>query len=495
MNTNEVKKIMVKDTMLYLPARIIEGVIGLLTITLYTGFFGTDVYGTYGLVTTTVNISSFLLLGWLIQSVFRYANSFDGNKKRVLFYSTSFTLWISINGIAVFAGIIGILIIGSHHENWLTQLYILGILQFVTYNTTQILLSILAATRRAKLHLVLSIFSVAAKLSLTVLLVMKYRTNSFTPAAAVISSMIIDTLIILVISIRLQLGKYITFRFFSRKVMKKFLIFSMPLVAVNLTMSILNLSDRYVITPILGTDQMGIYHANYQISSNIFTMILVAVMRGVYPMIIKTWRQNNKAQSQHLLSQAVRYYLLVSMPALVGISVLAPTISRLFLDEAFREQGFVIIFVAGGMFFYGLAEYSNKAWELTANTKPLFYNTLISAVVNLGVNIIFIPLYGYRVAAVSTLLSYLIYLALSMLRGRKVLKINFIPLSVIRILLSCVLMGVVVYLLINRFSQSALALLIFVLLGVLVYIGCLYVTKEIDSEVKNAVAWVKNLKK
>jgi len=56
-------------------------------------------------------------------------------------------------------------------------------------------------------------------------------------------------------------------------------------------------------------------------------------------------------------------------------------------------------------------------------------------------------------------------------------------------------MGVVVYLLINRFSQSALALLIFVLLGVLVYIGCLYVTKEIDSEVKNAVAWVKNLKK
>jgi O-antigen/teichoic acid export membrane protein len=61
LNTNEVKKIMVKDTMLYLPARIIEGAIGLLTISLYTRFFAPDVYGTYGIITTTVNISSLLL--------------------------------------------------------------------------------------------------------------------------------------------------------------------------------------------------------------------------------------------------------------------------------------------------------------------------------------------------------------------------------------------------------------------------------------------------
>ena len=64
MNTHEVKKIMVKDTMLYLPARIIEGLIGLITITLYTGFFAPEVYGYYGLITTTINISSFLLVGW-----------------------------------------------------------------------------------------------------------------------------------------------------------------------------------------------------------------------------------------------------------------------------------------------------------------------------------------------------------------------------------------------------------------------------------------------
>ena len=112
---------MVKDTMLYLPARIIEGTIGLLTISLYTRYFAPDVYGTYGIITSTVNISTLLLLGWLIQSVFRYVNAFDGSKKRVLFFSTSFTLWILINGIILLGGLAGVFILSRNNETWLTQ--------------------------------------------------------------------------------------------------------------------------------------------------------------------------------------------------------------------------------------------------------------------------------------------------------------------------------------------------------------------------------------
>jgi len=494
LNTNEVKKIMVKDTLLYLPARIIEGAIGLITISLYTRFFAPDVYGTYGIITSTVNIASLLLLGWLIQSVFRYVNAFGGNKKRVLFFSTSFTLWISINGIILLGGLAGIFLLNRNNEAWLTQLYILVIFMFISYNTTQILINILSATRRTKLLLGLSIFSVTAKLLLTMFFVYYYKTNSTTPAAAVISHIIVDAVFILIVVQRTHLYRYITFRFFSKKVLRKFLIYSLPLVGVNITMSVLNLSDRYVITPILGTEKMGIYHANYSISSSVFTLILVAVMRGVYPVILKTWRQNNKLQTEQYLSQAVRYYLLVSMPAFTGISILADTISKLFLDPKFYDRGFVIIWVAAGMMFFGLAEYSNKAWELTSNTKPLFYNTVISAVINLGINIIFVPIYGYRTAAVSTALSYLIYLTLSLVRSRKILKINFNMMSLARIFFSCAVMGVSVFLAVDYVSSSYIALPFIILIGIAVYFICLYASKEIDHEVKYAVNWLKDRK-
>jgi len=494
LNTNEVRKIMVKDTMLYLPARIIEGVIGLLTISLYTRYFAPDVYGTYGIITSTVNISTLLLLGWLIQSVFRYVNSFDGSKKQALFFSTSFTLWISINGIILILGLAGIFILSRNNETWLTQLYILVIFMFISYNTTQILTSVLSATRRTKLLLALSIFSVTAKLLLTTVFVYYYKTNSTTPAAAVVSHIIIDAVFILVAVQRTRIYRYITFKFFSKKVLRKFLIYSMPLVGVNITMSVLNLSDRYVITPILGTEKMGIYHANYSISSSVFSFILVAVMRGVYPVILKTWRQNNKQQTEQFLSQAVRYYLLVSIPAFTGISILADTISKLFLDVEFYEQGFVIIWVAAGMLFFGLAEYSNKAWELTSNTNPLFYNTVISAVINLGINIAFIPVYGYRAAAVSTALSYLVYLTLSLVRSRKILKIYFSPLSLARIFFSCAVMGVSVYLAVNYVKLSFISLLLIILLGIAIYFVCLYASKEITNEVNYAVKWLKDKK-
>lgn len=495
LNTQEVKKIMIKDTMLYLPARIIEGLIGLITITLYTSYFAPEVYGYYGLITTTINISSFLLVGWLNQSVHRYVNAFDtSNKKRTLFYSTSFTLWLCTNVIVVLLGFAGIFLINGGREAYLTELLILSVIMFVTYNTNQVLSSILASTRRTKLLLLLSIFSVSAKLMLTIFLINRYHTNDYTPASAVISNIVVDAIVIITIVLRTKIYKYFTFEYFSKAVLKKFMAYSLPLVGVNITMSILNLSDRYVITPLLGTEQMGIYHANYTISSTVFNLILVAVMRGVYPMILKTWRQNNKSQTEYFLSQAVRYYLLVSLPALTGLCILSGPISKLFLDAAYYENGFVIIWVAIGMFLYGLAEYSNKAWELTSNTRPLFYNTVISAVLNVGLNIFLVKIFGYRAAAVNTALAYLVYLSLSLSRSRKIMKIAFNPLSIARIVLSCTVMGLVVRFGIHCLPLSVITLMLMVITGCAVYLGCLLVTKELTTELNYFRNWISNLK-
>ncbi|NLO40260.1 MAG: oligosaccharide flippase family protein [Ruminiclostridium sp.] len=490
-NAVEMKKIMVKDTALFLPAKIIEGLIGLVTITLYTKFFVPEIYGYYGFITTTVNIMSFLLLGWLIQSVYRYVNSFDGGKKQVLFYSTSFTLWCSINGIILILGLLGVFFIGKGNEPWVTQLYVLSLLMFITYNTMQIFTSLLSATRRTKLLLFTSIFSVAAKLLFTVFFVYQYKTNTFTPAAAVLSNVLVDTFIIVLIGFRLKITRYIRFSFFSSKVLKKFFAYGMPLVLVNITNSLLSLSDRYVITSFAGAEQLGVYHANYTISSTLFTLILSAVMRGVFPVILRNWRQNTKEQTEHLLSQAVRYYLMISLPALFGLSMLSKTVSSLFLDPAYFEDGFVIIWVAAGMFFFGLAEYSNKAWELNQKTRPLFFNSLISSLVNVLINLLLVPVYGYRIAAISTALAYFLYLMLSLLRGRKILKINFNVISVAKILFSCILMSVVVTLLLRSFTASVPVLVLIVLTGCAVYFASLFVLKELQSEINAFMNWLK----
>lgn len=487
MDTKTTKNIMARDTLLYLPAKMLEGIIGFLTISLYTRFFVTDIFGDYTMVNTTVNVCNLLLLGWLVQSSFRYINTFNGRQKQKLFYSTAFTGWAVIHSIVFILGAAAILIFFPLWGKRLTQLIALGICMFFTYSTAQILFSLLGALRRIKLNLLLSVSTITGKLLITTILVNVFKADV---VSALISNIVVDACAAAVIILRLELYKHINIKFFSRKIFKKFLKYSLPLVGVGVNMSLLNLSDRFIIHPMLGRSQVGIYTANYSISSAVFSAILLAVMRGVYPTLLKTWRQNNIRQSEELLSQAVRYYLLIALPAAVGLSVLSGPIGKIFLDRKYHEGSFVIAWVAIGMLFLGLTEYSNKAWELTANTKAVFRNSLISGLFNFASNIIFVPIYGYAAAAVNTTLAYLLYLILSYTGGRKILRWSLTPVTFARLIGSNAIMGGTLFIIVLLKPPSAFSLIWLVAMGAALYFGSLYVTKEIDKEAKQILGLV-----
>lgn len=490
MSLSNLKKGMVKDTLLYLPAKIFEGIVGILTLSLYSRYFTKESNGQYILATTAINILSLLLLGWLIQSVFRYVNNFNSRNKLRLFYSTAFTAWATINS---FVFIVGLIYIGFsfYFKNTISLIFFFSILMFFTYNTSQVLLGILAATRRIKLNLSLSVFSVTMKILITTAFVYSKAFNG-SSTSALLSNVLIDFIVISTIILRLKLYEYIKMKMFSNKIFKKFLSYSIPLVGVNVTMSLLNLSDRFIINPLLGTSKVAIYSANYQIASSAFSMLLLAVMRGVYPSILKTWKQNNMAQAEALMTHAVRYFLLITLPAVVGISVLSHSISQL-LRSDYLEGSQVIIWVSIGMLFWGLTEYSNKAWELTSNTKAIFRNSLICACLNVLSNIVFIPKFGFMAAAVNTALAYLIYLILSLSGSRKILKWHITFRCYANIIGSSIFMGVFLIFITIYTKPTLLFLPIIVFIGVIVYLFSLFITKEINSEVTHVAKWLKQV--
>jgi len=346
----------------------------------------------------------------------------------------------------------------------------------------------LSAARIIKLFLALSVLSAALKPAFLVLFVKLLKVDV---AGAIISLVLIDTLVIAVINYRLKIYRYINLRLFSPRVMKKFSKYGIPLVGVSLSSSLLNYSDSYILKFFQGSDYVGIYSANYSIASAAFTALLFAIMRGVYPTILKTWKQNNRTHTEELLSNAVRYFMIITVPAVVGISVLSHVISNI-LDPLYIEGSSVIIFVSIGMFFYGLSEYNNKAWELTSNTGVIFRNILFCCLFNIIINIVTIPFGGYMAAAVNKALAFMFYFLLSYFRGRKILKWHLIPTSFIKIFSSAAIMGLIIYVVISLLeSVSILHILVLVPLGVAVYGISLYMTGEIKQEVKQLVSKVR----
>ncbi len=484
------KGTMAKDTVIYMIAKSVEGVFGVLTVSVFTYFFLPAEMGKYSAINIAITTIAMVAIQWLVQSVLRYINKYDLENEHHKFYTTVFSAWLRVNIASVVGGIMVILFISGFahwfdgvkqfHDVYTTTILSLGVVMFVTYNTSQLIVAMLAATRRTKINLFLSVFSVVGKLLLIIFLV-----KTFGPRIEwiFVSYTLFDGITSLVGILTLKIYKYIDFTNTSDEILGTLKAYGIPLMGNLITTSVLNKSDIYIITGFLGESSAGIYQTNYSIVAAAFTMLATAVMRGSYPTIVRTWSEGKKELSEKLVSEAVRFYLLLALPSVIGFWVLSDVLAKVLFNASYFEGHSVMGFVALGMMFLGLTEYGIKPWELNANTKAIFYRSLIGGVFNVAINIAFVPVFGYGVAAVSTCLGFFVYFCLAKFGTRNMMKWR-LPVSVYaKIFGSAALMGALLWWCKEKMTANVTHLLVFVLLGMVCYGGALYLSGEIKQEI------------
>lgn len=469
---------MTADTFLYMIVKIVEGIVGILTVTVYTYCFLPDEYGKYNIINVTVVTSAMISINWLAQSVMRYINEYDEQYSE--FYSTVISIWAKINIVVVVIATISIFFYNILFDSNLTPILILAIFMFVTYGANLVASNILVAKRKVKLNLLISICSIVLKLISTIVLILIFGAKI---EWILIPNIIFDFISVMITVLKLNIFKNISISYNSKDVLNKFLIYGIPIIGLTFSTSILYNSDRYIIKFFKDTASVGIYYANYSLMSSVFSMISNAIMKGSYPSILNAWNSGNKNKTVELISQAVRHLLIISIPAIFGISVLAESLAKLVLEPSYVEGYVVMKWVAIGMTFLGLTEYSNKYWELEVNTKIIFKYSLISGAINIILNIILIPIFGYKVAAVTTAVGFFVYFLLSFWGSRNYFRWTLKKSCYFKIILSATVMAVAIKIILNLFELSFGIIAMLVILGILIYIFCLYITGEIKQEI------------
>ena len=100
--------------------------------------------------------------------------------------------------------------------------------------------------------------------------------------------------------------------------------------------------------------------------------------------------------------------------AVFGLSLLSRQFLIIFSTEEIAANGyFVLPFVACSILLYGVSHFFTQILLLVKKTKITGYIWLSTAVLNLLLNIIFIPAYGIFGAALTTLVAYAFALALT----------------------------------------------------------------------------------
>lgn len=183
--------------------------------------------------------------------------------------------------------------------------------------------------------------------------------------------------------------------------------FSLPLVPHYLSQSLLSTSDRIMIRNMVSSAAAGIYGLSYSLS---FLMAIVnqALLNTLNPWIYQQIKARNYKQLAH-----------VSYMALGGVAVanlfvvaLAPEAVALFAPADYQDGVWLVPPLTATvvvMFLYSLFADFEFYFE---RTDLVMWASILGAVVNVGLNWLLIPHFGYQVAAWTTLVGYSVYVAM-----------------------------------------------------------------------------------
>lgn len=189
---------------------------------------------------------------------------------------------------------------------------------------------------------------------------------------------------------------------FSLEYWKFSILFCIPLLPQFFAQTILGQSDRVMINSMVSTSAAAIYGFSYNIG-----MILIIVYQAVNNSFIP-WLYQKLEMKQYGKINNIAVSLLIMIGVLVcGFMLFAPEIVIILGGQKYAEAAYVIPPVVASVYFMFLASiFSNIEMYCEKNKYAMIASTL-AALLNLGLNYIFIRIYGYIAAGYTTLACYL----------------------------------------------------------------------------------------
>ena len=477
------KNTMTRDAMLFLPAKIIEGLLVIACSSLYTHLFYQSTVGTFNFINFNVQIAYLILAGWMANSATRYVGEeYHKDKGRGLFSTVATVYLLICAAVAVFSCIAA----AVTHD----PLYLGFMTMFFSYTIFQILNSALIQLGRMKASISLSLLSAVLKLVVAYALVFGMD-NPSSPFPAIAANTVADGIAGIGAVAALGLPAIVRLRFFSRGLFGKFLKYGLPLMGVSISVTLLNQIDKYLVVGFFDMDVYGVYSSNNSIASGLFTMISVGIMRGVYPAVLRGWREGGQAAAKPLLDQGVRLYLLVAVPAVAGLTAVSLPLSRFLFAEGYDAGAPVIAYTALAMLFMGLTEYANKAYELEQSTGQVLQNSAAAAVIKVVSSIVLLQVLGFTGGALGSVVAFASYFIITCVRVRRRFLFHVAPACVARIVVSALLCGATAYACTLLPVGNILRLASAVVAGVVVYAVCIVASGEGREEMQTVMRKLK----
>lgn len=476
-----------RDGLVYLPSQVLPSLLGFISVPIFTRIFSPTQYGQVSIVGSIV---AFLLVGiaWIQESSMRFYPVYRGKAQQSVFFCV-----VVLSMLVACASIAALSVPLLHNLPSVLPIQLVGLTVsiFIAEATFKQGLNLLRVAQKANAYTVfVTVFSIA-KLALSILLVFIWKREITSLLIAwIFTDLALLPFIVKALSIGYHFGS-VKFKDVISGV-KSFIDYGSPYVVSAATWAILDIVDRFFVQYYKGSAEVGLYSIGY-IPNIGFSFIFTMVAFASYPIIVDVWERDGHRATQQLLQDLLHYYLVISIPFLVGIAVVAKEILSVVTSPQYVIAYQVVPLVAVGGFFQGLLPFVTKSFVLHKRSSLNMVVGLSGAGFNVLLNFVLIPKYGFLGAGLATALSYFVVVILAVVISEKVL--NFKPRvpykSVLKILTASLGMAGCVYLAKSwcQYSNGLIGLVLEGFVGVSVYVVFLLVFGEISPRSVYAILY------
>jgi Membrane protein involved in the export of O-antigen and teichoic acid len=444
-----------------------------------TKILGSYDYGIWAQINITVSLLSSLALMGLSTGVIRFLSSEkDKDKIREGFFSVIF--FVSFTGllVSIVIFLLSDFLAASIFKDTHTSGYIkVGAFLIFLSAVNQISIFYFRIFQQTKTLAILTLFQTFGQL----ILILSLLFTGF-GLFGVISAALIAQGLLFIISVY-KIISQIGFRIPRFSQIGEYLKYSAPLTPNSLLKWVTDSSDRYMVTYFLGLSPVGIYSASYALG-NLITLFIAPIQFILFPELTRLFDEGKIDEVKVYLSYSMKYFLLIAIPAVFGLSALAKPLLKIFTTQEFISGSIVIPFIALSGLFSGVFQIVINITYLVKRTKFNIYINTFAALSNIVFNVLLIPSIGFVGAAIATLISYTLMVIICILVSFKHIEFNLNFGFILRsIMASSIMFEVIFYL--N--PSNIIGFFVSVLLGAFVYFAIMILIKGISGYELNLV--------
>ena len=405
-------KRLASNTLIFAVGTFSSKLLSFFLMRLYTEVLNTDQYGVTDLIQQSGNLLLPLVTLGITNAVVRFGLE-KGVSKQGVFTTGLFSLLGGMILLLAISPLLGMVELLSGHI-WLLILFV-----FMS-SLRSLCAQFVRAQNRVKLFAIDGILSTATTIGFNVLFLIGMKDTAWGGVFGYIFSIVCsDALSVVFLFIVAKLHQYIRVRGFDFKLMRAMLKYSIPLIPNTILWWITNVSDRYLVADILGEGANGLYAAAYKIPS------LIMLVSGIF---MDAWQISAFTEDEgrdRFYTKVMSTYsalLFVMASGVILCTRFVPYV--LFAEEYYAAWQYIPLLVIA-MAFTCMVNFLGSIYMVEKKSFRSLMTAALSAVINVALNLWWIPKFGVNGAAAATLVCYLLVFVIRLWDTHRYIRIQW----------------------------------------------------------------------